>query len=216
MDKDCTGDTVLRRGQYGNPIDFFNRTFKEYEEGFGEDKEGKEYWIGLKNLSRYTHPKCHWELNITVWDFEGKSSSGHYSRFFINAGPEYTLTVEGFYSHGKHHDQSVEAQEMKLLDGLAYSNNRRFSTWDYDQDNWGEMINHSDPSAPHAKTVDNCSRRHGWGGWWYRACSDSQLTGLNLNTDNATLFAGIFWSRWKDMQAGRISWPQALMRITLE
>jgi len=232
--------TVLRRGQFGNPKDFFNRTFKEYEEGFGEDKEDKEYWIGLKNLSRYTHPRCHWELNITVWDFEGKTSSGHYSRFFIKEGPEYTLTVEGFFSHGEGHgkghgkddkddkdstddkkgkddkDHGKEAQEMKLLDGLSYSNNRRFSTWDYDQDNWGEMINHSDPSAPHSKTVDNCSRRHGWGGWWYRACSDSQLTGLNLNTDDAPLFAGIFWSRWKDEHAGRISWPQALMTITLE
>ena len=45
-----------------------------------------EYWIGLKNLSRYTHPRCHWELNITVWDFQGKTSSGHYSRFFIKEG----------------------------------------------------------------------------------------------------------------------------------
>ena len=91
---------------------------------------------------------------------------------------------------------------MKLLDGLAYSNNRRFSTWDYDQDNWGERINHRN-TTEHAKTIDNCSRSHGWGGWWYRACSDSQLTGLNLNTDDGPLFEGIFWSRWKDQHAGR-------------
>ena len=62
-----------------------------------------EYWIGLKNLSRYTNEKCHWELNITgmfyslkqlsteyfcstVWDFNGTMSSGHYSRFFIHKG----------------------------------------------------------------------------------------------------------------------------------
>eukprot|EP00091_Calanus_sinicus_P017067 TRINITY_DN36830_c0_g1_i1.p1 TRINITY_DN36830_c0_g1~~TRINITY_DN36830_c0_g1_i1.p1 ORF type:complete len:110 (-),score=23.11 TRINITY_DN36830_c0_g1_i1:249-578(-) len=107
-----------------------------------------------------------------------------------------------------------------MLDCLSYSNKRKFSTWDYDQDNWGEVHNHThhgnDSVGSHANAEDNCSRSHGWGGWWYRACSDSQLTGLNLNSANAPLFSGIFWSRWKDMHAGRFSWPEATLSMTLE
>ena len=31
---------ILRRSQSGNPINYFNKTFKEYEEGFGDESKG--------------------------------------------------------------------------------------------------------------------------------------------------------------------------------
>ena len=40
------------------------------------------------------------------------------------------------------------------------------------QDNWGEVHNHTHPGdgpeGSDANAEDNCSRSHGWGGWWYR------------------------------------------------
>ena len=32
--------TVVKRGQFGNPKDFFQKTFEEYERGFGEEEKG--------------------------------------------------------------------------------------------------------------------------------------------------------------------------------
>lgn len=32
--------TIVKRGQFGNPKDFFKKTFEEYEKGFGEEEKG--------------------------------------------------------------------------------------------------------------------------------------------------------------------------------
>ena len=32
--------TIVKRGQFGNPEDFFQKTFKEYVKGFGEEGKG--------------------------------------------------------------------------------------------------------------------------------------------------------------------------------
>ena len=32
--------TIVKRGQFGNPKDFFQKTFEEYEKGFGEEEKG--------------------------------------------------------------------------------------------------------------------------------------------------------------------------------
>ena len=36
---------IQKRGQYGNPEDYFSKTFAEYENGFGSVV--KEHWLGL-------------------------------------------------------------------------------------------------------------------------------------------------------------------------
>jgi hypothetical protein len=93
---------------------------------------------------------------------------GHYSYFFVgNKSDGYRLrlvscykptdnklleSVDGFFAHAK-------KSEDRLMDGLLYSNGRRFSTRDVDQDRWGQ---HDDPVD-----VDNCSKANGGGGWWY-------------------------------------------------
>ena len=33
---------ILKRSQSGNPVDYFNKTFKEYEEGFGDKHKGAD------------------------------------------------------------------------------------------------------------------------------------------------------------------------------
>ena len=32
--------TIVKRGQFGNPQDFFKKSFKEYEKGFGDEEKG--------------------------------------------------------------------------------------------------------------------------------------------------------------------------------
>ena len=32
--------TIVKRGQFGNPKDYFQKTFEEYEKGFGEEEKG--------------------------------------------------------------------------------------------------------------------------------------------------------------------------------
>lgn len=207
---------ILRRGQmpeYGR--DFFKRNFSEYVNGFGIDKEGHEYWVGLRTLAAKTGKHCTWELKVEVWD-EGEEgedqSSCHYSKFFVGPAPTYELRVDGFFSHA--HDP-----ENRLMDGLIHSNNMGFTTWDNDQDRWGSRNRNTDESS----VGDNCSRKTGGGGWWYNACADSQLTGernprgvadeAGNAYHTAKRFAGIHWRRWKDSRAGYHSWDYARMTM---
>jgi len=210
--------TILRRGQmpeYGR--DFFKRNFSEYVNGFGVDKEGHDYWVGLRTLAEKTGEHCTWELKVEVWDEgqENKTSKCHYSKFFVGPAPTYKLRVDGFFSHAHN-------PKNRLMDGLVYSNNMGFTTWDNDQDRWGTPKQNNAESS----VGDNCSRKTGGGGWWYNACADSQLTGernprsetdgeKNPESGNVyeteRLFAGIHWRRWKDKRAGFHSWAFAHM-----
>ena len=68
---------IQKRGQYGNPEDYFAKTFNEYEEGFGSVLE--EFWIGLDKLNSLTS-ECKWELKVTLVDWNG----GKYEALFYN------------------------------------------------------------------------------------------------------------------------------------
>ena len=41
-----------RRGQHGNPADYFAREMAQYERGFGDP--GAEFWLGLDKLATLT------------------------------------------------------------------------------------------------------------------------------------------------------------------
>ena len=42
---------ILKRSQSGNPVDYFNKTFKEYEEGFGYKDKGADEVIQALSVS---------------------------------------------------------------------------------------------------------------------------------------------------------------------
>ena len=42
---------ILKRSQSGNPVDYFNKTFKEYEEGFGDKDKGADEVIQALSVS---------------------------------------------------------------------------------------------------------------------------------------------------------------------
>ena len=49
-----SGEWVVfqRRGQHGNPADYFAREMAQYERGFGDP--GAEFWLGLDKLATLT------------------------------------------------------------------------------------------------------------------------------------------------------------------
>ncbi|XP_037785207.1 fibrinogen C domain-containing protein 1-like [Penaeus monodon] len=120
----------------------FNRTWHEYEVGFGDPS--KEYWIGLKALHALTRGRPH-QLRADMEDWEGNTAWAAYS-FFSVSGEEdkYRLRISGYSGTAG--------------DSLRHSHLQMFSTIDSDndQENWGSCAR----------------GRGGGGWWWGRcACT---------------------------------------------
>ena len=120
----------------------FNKTWKDYEEGFG-DLNGDKLWYGLKALNCFTETG-QWELRID-FQFENKTWSHlHYKQFKVgNSSAEYPLTIGGF--------TGITPTDPFVTHPL---NNMKFSTPDNDND-------------PHG---GNCAAIHSEG-WWYKSCA---------------------------------------------
>merc|ERR1719295_1211096 len=113
---------VLVRKEVGNPIDYFDKTFAEYQEGFSANGES---WLGLDNLHRLTSQRDY-KLKIIMTDFDGKKYVAVYDQFKVGPGDDYMLTVGGF-------NDALST----LQDSMFYNNGMMFSTKDRDQDRWG-------------------------------------------------------------------------------
>jgi len=110
---------VLVRKEVGNPKTYFDKSFREYQEGFSANGES---WLGLDKLHRLTSVAS-FGLKITMTDFDGKRYTAHYDHFKIGQGDSYTLSVGGF-----------NATLSTLGDSMYRNNGEKFSTRDRDQD----------------------------------------------------------------------------------
>merc|ERR1719391_1774323 len=110
---------VLVRKEVGNPADYFDKTFAEYQEGFSANGES---WLGLENLHRLTSQQDY-KLKIIMTDFDGKKYDAVYDQFKVGPGDGYVLTVGGFND-----PLSTLGDAMWNLNGM------KFSTKDRDQD----------------------------------------------------------------------------------
>ncbi|KAK3856759.1 hypothetical protein Pcinc_036935 [Petrolisthes cinctipes] len=120
----------------------FNRSWHEYEVGFGDPR--REYWIGLKALHSLTKGRPH-QLRADMEDWEGNNAWASYN-FFSVAGPEdkYRLRISGYSGTAG--------------DSMRHSHLQMFSTVDHDndQEDWGSCAR----------------GRGGGGWWWGRcACT---------------------------------------------
>ena len=88
------GWMVIQRNKKDG-VKTFNKTLKEFEEGFG-DLSGDKLWYGLKGLNCFTETG-QWELRID-FQFENKPWSHlHYKQFKVgSSSAEYPLTIGGF------------------------------------------------------------------------------------------------------------------------
>ena len=147
------GWTVFQiRGQFGNPTDFFNKSFTEYEDGFGDPE--KEYWLGLKTLSELTASGSKM-LRITMQAPNGQSGVVFYGTFGVkNADENYKLNVN-----------QIEKTYSTVSDDLVKNRGKPFSTFDKDDD---------------GNPDENCASQHGGGFWSVGFTSPCKYSSLNF------------------------------------
>ena len=135
------GWLVVQRRQDGS-VDF-NRTWLEYEDGFG-NLTG-EFWYGLRALHCLTG-QGGWEMRMDIKIANGTNIILQYEQFKVaSAKDKYKLTVGGF--------------QGTTTDPMANHNGTYFTTKDNDNDkrdgsNCALLYGLEEPS----------------GGWWYNRC----------------------------------------------
>ena len=139
------GWTVIQRRKDGS-VDFKNRDWVEYEDGFG-NLHG-EYWIGLRSMHCLTS-QGDWELRIDYELKNGTKSYLHYNKFAIgSAEDQYPLSISGFDSIGL-----TDPFVTSFMNGMKFTSRDRENDVDY---------------------YRNCG--HVYGGWWHHSCGSIHLS----------------------------------------
>ena len=155
---------MVQRRQDGS-VDF-NRTWLEYEDGFGELTG--EFWYGLRALHCLTG-QGGWEMRMDIKLANGTNISLQYEQFKVaSAKDKYKLTVGGF--------QGTTTDPMRGHNGMY------FTTKDNDNDN-----RYGNCALLYGLT-------HPIGGWWYYSCWEiapniiyNRRNGVYLNSQWHTL-----------------------------
>jgi len=177
----CKADgwTVIQsRGQFGNPKEYFAKTWAEYVSGFGEPE--KEFWLGLERIYEITNdPSRPMKLKIVMEDFSGNTKEANYETFRLeNSADNYSLRL-GTYSGTAGNSMNATNTHWSHLD-------MPFSTHDRDNDKYNE---------------GSCSDKWGGnGGWWFKNCMGANLNGLNYADGkvlkvNGDVWNGILWNQ---------------------
>ncbi|VDI62421.1 Hypothetical predicted protein [Mytilus galloprovincialis] len=133
--------------RYDGSVDF-NRTWEEYKQGFGNVTG--EYWLGNEAIHLISTSGKH-KLHIDLELRDGRQFYADYSLFKLNSeSSQYLLNVTGYNGTAGDGMDKGAPEWWK-------SNGARFSTRDRGTD-------------------QNCAI-NGAGGWWYVACSISNLNG---------------------------------------
>ena len=191
---------ILRRLDSGTPS--FNRSWQEYRNGFGCLNDS--FWFGLqkiKHLVSYKLPGC---TNTTHQLYVGMenypSNHDYYSAFYHafsigNESANYPLDIN-VVDGGSSYDKTLSGGiEGGIGDPLATHNGLQFSTYDRDND----------------ISLGHCAQTGG-GGWWYRNCLESHLTGMFYSGGYIPppAYDGIIW---EGATGGQESLNRAVMAI---
>ena len=156
--------TILSRGQHGNAVDYFDKTWTDYECKFGDPK--KEFWIGLKNLYEITQMR-NYELRVQLKGVDEVHAEAYYDSFKITSNLTYDLQVSGYKAH-----MSTASDILGINDGA------KFATSDNDPDSTGCPGTHQGP----------------WWFSSSGTCTQAHLLGPNHNTNTSgTPNIGILW-----------------------
>lgn len=135
----------------------FNRTWKEYQAGFGKiDQQGRgEVWIGNKLLHLLTQKES--VLRVELQDWDGNEVYAEYNFKVGSEGEGFAMSISEYT--GDAGDALVQGQP-NMKNFLSHAG-MKFSTFDKDNDLWEE----------------NCAEMYG-GGWWYNNCQSANLNGI--------------------------------------
>ena len=132
------GWLVVQRRQDGS-VDF-NRTWAEYEDGFGNLRGG--FWYGLRALHCLTG-QGGWEMRMDLTLDDNTKVFLHYEQFKVaSASEKYKLSVGGL--------------QRTTIDPMAIHNKMYFTTKDSDNDIWYSNC-----------AIDRYGANNPAGGWWY-------------------------------------------------
>uniref|UniRef100_A0A1I8FY48 Fibrinogen C-terminal domain-containing protein n=1 Tax=Macrostomum lignano TaxID=282301 RepID=A0A1I8FY48_9PLAT len=131
----------------------FAQNWDSYVKGFGNPSSN--YWMGLDRLSEMTKTgekngyalTSRCRLRIEVQSFSGRKYRAEF-RMFQVLGPEQQYRLR-------------VGLQVGVGQRVSGHNEMRFSTFDRDHDTW----KHS------------CSRKFGYGGWWFNRCHSVNLNG---------------------------------------
>ena len=142
-------------------VDFY-RDWNDYKNGFG-DLNGN-FWLGLEKIHKLASPGRGAILRVDLKHYSAPNQLKYaeYSTF------EITSESDGYRLKCSGHSGTLD-------DSLTYHDNRRFSTYDRDQDS----------------TSGSCAYAHK-GGWWYGSCMESNLNGLYLSS-NTYIDQYMYW-----------------------
>ncbi|XP_078000606.1 ficolin-1-A-like [Glandiceps talaboti] len=170
------GGWITLQRRYDGKTDF-NRTFQQYEVGFGNVEE--EYWIGNRFISALTLTLGTTQLLIELTDWDSISGYVLYEDFYIESVTDnfqLASPLTKVDSNITVHPSAPDPLEIHVIEAFA---------------------TYKDPTAP------SCAAEY-YGGWWFIAasgydCAYSNLNGkyLHLNEgERSSRTNGIFWSSW--------------------
>ncbi len=137
---------VFRRDSSVSPRVYFDRTWKDYENGFGELET--EFWYGLKEMNCLTQKEVEMRIDLTATN--GTKFHWTYGLFTID-GPETNYTIHIGEAVGSPGTHAPDALTRNINSGG--SGPQQFTTKDRDNDRWGS----------------NCATSFS-NGWWWASC----------------------------------------------
>lgn len=180
------GWTVIQRRRDGSVN--FHRNWNAYADGFGNPTG--EMWIGNEKLFYLTNQDdC--TLQVLLLDWEGHRAFAEYESFRIQGNSDNYAVEIGRFVRGN----AGDGLRGTLRDGSRNAHLATFTTRDIDNDHCRPCIADSNGG-----TFENCANLQG-GGWWFRACSDSNLNGRYILPQDFSSCGeacqGIQWRTWR-------------------
>uniref|UniRef100_A0A6B0V4K6 Putative ixoderin b5 n=1 Tax=Ixodes ricinus TaxID=34613 RepID=A0A6B0V4K6_IXORI len=184
MTSDGGGWTVIQSRTKDETNVFFDRSYQDYEKGFGSPK--KSFWIGNSHLHALTSfPNNQQTLRVELTRNQGENPTIlHYRKFHVGGKQKkYKLTIDEY--HG-----------LPGYDALSYHNHAKFTA-----KRWKEV-----------RDGDSCSVSLS-GGWWFKDCNKSNLNGLHSTSNSSIRAFGITWHIEGDIESYYYTYHKVEMKI---
>lgn len=173
IDVYCENGWLIIQRRSGHEANF-NRTWKEYKQGFG-DLRG-DFWIGNEIIHKLTKLR-NYKLSIELVDWSDSVYVAEYENFQLESEEEsYRLTVSNYKGNAS------KDYLDDLYAGFLAHNNAPFSTYD-------------NYSLSKTESRVNCALKSG-GAWWFlskQICLPVNLNGLYIAGASAPITKGIKW-----------------------